>query len=618
MRFLLPGALAWLLLLAIPLILHLVRPRARAVRTSTLAFFLGLDRRQQESPWLRWLKRLLALVLSASVVAGAIFALSRPVVAPSDESVRSVVLLIDRSASMATRADDGRTRLEQAVANARVRLAGLSAGCALTIIAHDARSDIVVAATIDRREAERALNALTVHPVASDAATHASALALAGRLAAAATPAQVWDFSDAPAADTPDTTLQSGVTRVPLSVALATPLNAGISAADLRRRPLEPGQLDVFVEVSATLAPNTTAEAVLVASIDAQEVALRTLALSADADGRCTVQRLSFGLDHPTGAVLRLRLRLTGDQLPLDDDVELRLPELTPLHVLLVADEPDPFLVLVLAGLEKAGGMRVERLAPAAWTPTTIADVVVFHRWLPPAWPERAVLIVDPPGNLSPLTVTPITDGLPVESPRCPDASHPVLFGVASARVSALQTAVLSGDGGLQPLWLSPAGPLLLAGDVKSGRAVVLAAAPARSARLALTAAYPLLIANALLWTSEPARERRTGHRHRTGTLLPLAGKTLTWSDGTAVSLRGGMAALDRLGSWSTDGGDLGSAALLSLDESRLPRAPATNTAVLNTASGDWLSGDLLPLLVALVLSVLLIDAWLCHRWGVS
>lgn len=617
MRFLLPGALAWLLLLAIPLILHLVRPRARPVRTSTLAFFLGLDRRQQESPWLRWLKRLLALVLSASVVAGVVFALSRPVVAPSDESVRSVVLLVDRSASMATRADDGRTRLEQAVASARGRLAGLSAGCALTIIAHDARSDIVVAATIDRREAERALNALTVHPVASNAATHANALALAGRLAAAATPAQVWDLSDAPAADSA-AILPHGVTRVPLSVALATPLNAGISAADLRRRPLEPGQLDVFVEVSATLAPNTTAEAVLVANIDAQEVALRTLALSADADGRCAVQRLSFGLDHPTGAVLRLSLRLAGDQLPLDDMVELRLPELTPLHVLLVADEPDPFLVLVLASLEKAGGMRVERLAPAAWTPTTVADVVVFHRWLPPTWPERAVLIVDPPGNLSPLTVTPITDGLPVESPRCPDASHPVLFGVASARVSALQTAVLSGDGGLQPLWLSPAGPLLLAGDVKSGRAVVLAAAPARSARLALTAAYPLLIANALLWTSEPARERRTGHRHRTGTLLPLAGKTLTWSDGTAVPLRGGMAALDRLGSWSTDGGDLGSAALLSLEESRLPRATASSTAVVGTATGDWLSGDLLPLLVALVFSVLLIDAWLCHRWGVS
>ena len=71
MRFLLPGALAWLLLLAIPLILHLVRPRARAVRTSTLAFFLGLDRRQQESPWLRWLKRLLALVLSARMLANA-------------------------------------------------------------------------------------------------------------------------------------------------------------------------------------------------------------------------------------------------------------------------------------------------------------------------------------------------------------------------------------------------------------------------------------------------------------------------------------------------------------------------------------------------------------------
>ena len=618
MRFLLPSALAWLLLLAIPLVLHLVRPRARTVRTSTLAFFIGLDRRQQESPWLRWLKRLLALLLSVGVVAGIIFALSRPVVAPANDLLRSVVLLVDRSASMAARTADGRTRLEQAVITARQRLAGLAAGCAVTVIAHDARSEIVVATTIDRREVERALAALTVHPVASDAATHANAVALAGRLAAATTRAQVWDLSDAPSADLPSDTLPAGVTREPLNLALTTPLNVGLSAADLRRRPLEPGQLDVFVEISATLAANTNAEAVLVASIDAQQVALRTVTLSADAEGHCAVQRLSFALDHPTGAILQLNVRLVGDQLPLDDVVELRLPELTPLHVLLVGEQPDPFLILALAGLEKAGGMRVERLAPAAWTPSTIADVVVFHHWLPPTWPERAIVLIDPPASLPPLSVTPISDGLPVESPRCPDASHPVLFGVASARVSALQTAVLTGDGGLQPLWLSPAGPLLMAGEVKSARAVVLAAAPSRSARLALTAAYPLLIANALLWTSEPARERRTGHRYRTGTVLPLKGHALTWSDGTVVPLRGGMAALERVGSWSTDGGDLGSAALLSLEESRLPRAAVSSATTLTTTSSVWLSGDLLPLLVTLVFSILLLDVWLCHRKGVS
>jgi hypothetical protein len=610
--------LLWLLLLAIPLILHLVRPRARPVRTSTLAFFLGLDRRQQESPWLRWLKRLLALLLSASVVTAAVVALARPVLAPADDRLRAVVLLVDRSASMAAHDATGRSRLEQAVLAGQQRLAGLPAGCAITVIAHDARSEIIVAGTIDRREASRALGTLSVRPIAGDHATHASALALAGRLAAAATPAQVWDLSDAPLANDTAGSLPSGVTREAVVLALNEPVNAGISAADVRRRPLEPGQLDVYVEIAATLAPSASAEAVLVASIDEQEVALRTLSLTADAEGVCATQRLSFALDHPRGTTLHLALRLPGDQLELDNTVELRLPKLTPLHVVLVGDEPDPFLVIALAGLERAGGMRIERLAPAAWTATVTADVVVFHHWLPPTWPERALLVVDPPASLPPLAVTPINDGLPVDSPRAPDANHPVLFGVTSSRVSALQTAVLSGDGGLQPLWLSPAGALLLAGEVKTARAVVLAAAPSRSARLALTSAYPLLIANALLWTSEPARERRTGHRHRTGTLLPLTGHTLTWGDGTQVPLRGGMAALDRLGSWSTDGGDLGSAALLSLSESRLPRAMPGNIQATVALAGGWLGGDLLPVLVLLAFAVLLADVWLCHRWGVA
>jgi hypothetical protein len=92
----------------------------------------------------------------------------------------------------------------------------------------------------------------------------------------------------------------------------------------------------------------------------------------------------------------------------------------------------------------------------------------------------------------------------------------------------------------------------------------------------------------------------------------------LTWSDGTVVPLRGGMAALERVGSWSTDGGDLGSAALLSLEESRLPRAAVSSTTTLTATSDAWLSGDLLPLLVTLVFSILLLDVWLCHRKGVS
>src|SRR5687768_1665681 len=122
MRFLEPSMLPWALALLPPVLLYLFRRRPRSVRVSTLPFFKSLARHYQESAWLRRLKRLLSFALTAAVILGATGALARLAVAPASESVRGVILVIDRSASMAARDDRGRSRLEATLAVARRRL----------------------------------------------------------------------------------------------------------------------------------------------------------------------------------------------------------------------------------------------------------------------------------------------------------------------------------------------------------------------------------------------------------------------------------------------------------------------------------------------------------------
>ena len=113
MRFVDPSMLIWSALLVVPIVLYLVRPRPRQVRVSTLPFFKVLARAYQESSWMRRLKQFLSLLLSLLVILGAAFALAHLVMSPPAGALKSVVVLVDRSASMQAAAGGGGTRLEQ-------------------------------------------------------------------------------------------------------------------------------------------------------------------------------------------------------------------------------------------------------------------------------------------------------------------------------------------------------------------------------------------------------------------------------------------------------------------------------------------------------------------------
>lgn len=341
--------LAWLGLVV--LALHLFRRRAQRREVSTLLFFRWLAREHQESAWLRQVKRWLALLLSLLVVLLAVLALARPVGTQGDQQ-GAVVLLVDRSASMAARDDQGRDGLERVRIKLRAALQQLPQGTLLSLIAYDVRPEVLLSRSANHRECLRLLESLLVRPMEDD---QGSALALAGKVLAMDPGAQLWHASDR--------ALSSG-SKVAMFADAALPkvMNAGITAFEIRRAPLSQQRHDVFVAVHASA--SNAAEMVLELEMT-RGGALTHLRKLELAPG--ITQSLLLPLDRPRGEWLELRLRAAEDCLNLDDAVGAPCPEPRILGVMHVAQQGDPFTDLALRSLAQQGQMQLIRAKPATW-----------------------------------------------------------------------------------------------------------------------------------------------------------------------------------------------------------------------------------------------------------
>ncbi len=639
MRFLYPGLfLGWALLALVPVVLYLFRPRPRTVRTSTLPFFKWLAREHQDSTWLKWLKHLLSLLLSILVILATAAALGRLVVAPSAESLKTVVVLVDRSASMAARHGGGPTRLDEAKRLANERLAGLSAGVGVVVMAYDRRPEVLLSRSMDRRQVLRAIDSIELRPIPGDAR---DALRLARRLAALETPAGIWHVTDTSAPDrgpagntlsdekaaAEDAAKQEEgqssdgppVAVKHLAVALEQPVNVGITAVELRRLPLARARFEAFVQVQC--AASEPVDATLEIRLDNSLVAIRNLTLPPGGK-----EKLLIPVDAGEDAdrVLSLRLSAEGDVLPLDNVVYTRVPRLRPVKVLWISESPDPFTELALSTLGSDRDIEVLQGAPGAWPPEEPVDVAIFDGWFPKQWPEDvSVIVVNPPGSLGPVRAVALENGgLPLDVLRATDEGHPLLYGVATDRIAVTQTAVVQSGGPLEPVWVGTSGPVLLAGEAHGQRVAVLALSPQHSEQLPLMSSYPLLIGNAIYWAAEGGIESARGKNLRTGEMIKLEGDTLTWLQpekgpaGKTVSLSGRAVELDQIGLWETGSGETGSASLLSPRETLLPAAPEqSENKIAAAGETSWLRGDLVPLLLWSVLGLLLAESWLFHRY---
>lgn len=337
MELLSPWSLAWLGLLAPLVALYVLkRRRARKVVASTMLWEAALRDMRAERQWQRLRPHLALLLQALALVLGAL-ALARPTGGAAVPTGARVAVVIDVSASMAARAEEG-TRLSIAIREARALARDLPPAGAMMVIAAGAEADVLAPLTSDRAVLERALDELRVRGARADLP---AAVALAAeRLEGAPEGSRVLVFTDA--------AISSAVpleASVPVEVRRVgdARTNVAITALDVRARPEPeaPDRAEVFVRVarfgegSGEVRVSASIEGGALLSTRRLRVAAGTpeaIVMSADlppdADGR--------------GAVVRVAIEAIGedDPLALDDVAVAPSPAARRLPVFLIGGAP--------------------------------------------------------------------------------------------------------------------------------------------------------------------------------------------------------------------------------------------------------------------------------------
>ncbi len=616
MKFLHPTNLHWLWLALIPITLWLFRRKAKRIPVSTLLFFRSLAREHQESAWLRRLKKILSLLLSLLVLALATFALARPIFEGGSEMPKSLVILLDRSASMASKNDKGQTRHAEANSLLKERLKALPENVIISLVVYDAQAEVAQSRSTNRRELLRLIDLLEAVPLEDRLE---EALAVAQRLAVLEAPAEIWFASDRQMKIQPE----GGTTLRMINVALEHPLNIGITGFQIRPAPLARNRFEAFVEVSASSANEKQVEATLEARLDGRPVQLRQLELK---PGECT--RLILPLEGGKGQRLEIEAKCTGDCLGWDNVVIAPLPETRPLVVAWFTDVPDPFVELALSSMLSEERIQVLKGGAKDFPPKEKPNVYVFENWLPKDWPaDRPALVLNPPSNSGPIHAKKLDKAVPYDAVRAVHPEHPVLYRVTSGRVAVTQTTVLNVSDTLETLWMAGQEPVLAAGESGGQRIVVTAFVPGKSEQLALMSAFPLLIGNALYWCAENNDALALLNPKRPGDLVSMDPGIVKWRawDGdkfinVSDESKSGWLALRRIGIFEGIGGKVGTSLLMSVHESDVPaKTPvAPDDTILKKPAERWATGGgWWTKLLWLALGVLLVESWLFHRQAV-
>ncbi len=507
-------------LLSLPLIilLHLFREREQRHTVSSLELWAWLrpevrGPRPRRIPWnlILVLQLLTAFFLTAALVNPQL-----PLPAPPLQAGR-LILIVDTSSSMSA-TDIAPSRLAEAQARAAARLVGLGSDDSAVLIAvgNPARR-VSDSAQVGLGALARDLAGLRAAGVGHD---WPGALALA---AASMVPGQ----------DNRLVVFTDGAFELPSSLnttlpALALPLadqkrargpapvewnlignpQPNQAVVTLAARPAASGAQQVFARI-ANFGP-TPAERVITLLADGETVDSSRLALEASGTAA-----LAWTL--PPGArTVEVRLADT-DALPADDRAALGLSN-PPVDALFVSPANADIVNRCASGetnrapIERAlcavPNLQLKTLGPESYVAFEPHDLYVFQGWLPEAWPQGGVLVLDPPANSALLPVAeakPITQTL-MTDPLLTDVSFSgVTFGRAlglSAPAPALPFADHASRRARGPGWLSPIyaeennGILIWRGSQGSTRAVVLSFILGES-NLTKRNAFPILVANA-------------------------------------------------------------------------------------------------------------------------
>jgi hypothetical protein len=544
-----------------------------------------LDQKDASALW-KHLRRLLSLLLALFVLGLFLLAALGPTLGGTDRRARSVVVLIDASASMKTLdgAPDGDgetaiTRLDAAKRAAKELIDGMGGGDVAMILQVDGQATPLSRFSSDGPMLRKVVDGIRASDTPADLhrALGAAADALHGRQGpllvivsdgaypAAQLAAVRWDAA-APTPATPPTAAEarvraagkdlaavdlSGIDVRYLPVGRAKE-NVGIVGFAARRFVTNREELEVFVELQNFGAQPARRQLAIYSGDTAMD--LQTIELAPGQRLRRIYK--SAGND----ARLRASLRPPRDQsdgagsdpFPLDDEAFALLTERKRQKVLLVVperavvrddgstDSEASSLYLEGAMLALKDLLDADKITPAEYdaNPAQASgyDAVIFDEHTPAAPPAAHAIYFHPTAEGSPVAVRG-----ELERPRVTETAeeHPVMRWVQMSDVNVDRSHVFTVDRmrGEAALAISVRDPIVVARNAGGKKAVVVGFALAGT-DLTLRVAFPLLLVNTLDWFAGSSTELittyTTGQRQR----VPLDGApdvreaTVTGPDG--------------------------------------------------------------------------------------
>lgn len=346
--------------LAIPSLLLLyflkLRRQEREI-SSTLLWKRAVHDLQVNSPFQKLRKNLL-LFLQMLVLLGALFAIGTPVANFKRTPEKSIVILIDRSASMNSREADGRTRLEHAQAAALQFVKALPDASRAMVIAFADRAEVICTFTDDKRRLARQIEEIAPTDARSEigealqlAVAYSSQLVSERGMgtpeAANIGAADLELFSDGRLSDAVEQVVTRGQLhfhRVGTSVD-----NVGIVGFDVRRDYQKPGVLEVFLQVENFGDEPITSDVslyldgrLLRGTGAIQDVRLGPAAPPVPAAARTpppqpSAQTVVYSLEHEAGGVIEARLA-RADALDVDNRVTAPIDPPRDVRILVVCE----------------------------------------------------------------------------------------------------------------------------------------------------------------------------------------------------------------------------------------------------------------------------------------
>jgi hypothetical protein len=514
------------------LALYLLKLRRRPIAVPFSPLWERILRDKEATTLFSKLKRVLSLLLQLALLALLVVALGDPRAAESLLRGRTVVVLVDASASMQA-TDVTPNRLAAAQREAKKIIGGMNGADRMLVAQMDARVTPLGPLTGDTAALEREVDA--IRPTDSRA-DFPRALRFASDALRGLERAEIVVVSDGALGSAADAAglVHLGDAKLDYVRVGKQGKNVGVTQFAVRRYPLDKNRYEVMLELTNT-------------GPEAEDVELQLLGDGALVD--LTKLRLRPGERLPrfypqlSGASRTLEAKIarvdgTHDDLPADDRAYALLPERRRAKVLVVTEgntylEAALLLDEYLDVTDVAPAGYAEALAKGPW------DAILFDRVTPAERPPASALYLDPRGPGSPVAVegelkTPGFDRI--------DRRHPIVQFLALDDVNiaaghkllplSSDKVVGAADGG--------ASPILVAGT-RGGYKFVAAGFDVRDSDLPLRAAWPLFVIDCINWFADEDAQYlssyRTGEVWRVPVGAAVDRATVKLPDGTKQSV---------------------------------------------------------------------------------